>query len=218
MLDVYEAMRTLRTIRRLKPDPIPGDVLRRVLEAASYAPTGGNVQPWRVIVVRDAAKKARLQQLYAKRWHDYVAHYAKLVAGQPPEAVAATQKTLASGNHLAAHLHEAPVLLVFCFNPEIMAITDSALERVSVVGGASIYTAVENALLACRAEGLGCTLTTLLCQDEPELCALLEIPKPWATACVVPIGWPLSGSHGPLKRRPVEKLAFVDAWGRAFPG
>jgi nitroreductase len=171
-----------------------------------------------VVAVKDAAKKARLQALYAKRWRDYVAHYTKLVAGQPPEAAAATQRTLASGDHLAAHFHQAPVLLVFCFDPTKMAITDAALPRVSVVGGASIYTAVENALLACRAEGLGCTLTTLLCQDEPEVCALLEIPPPWATACVVPIGWPLRGRHGPLRRRPVEKLAFVDAFGRAFPG
>ena len=67
-LNVYEAMRTLRAVRRLKPDPIPADVLHRVLEAATWAPTGGNRQPWRIIVVKEAEKKKRLGALYAERW------------------------------------------------------------------------------------------------------------------------------------------------------
>jgi nitroreductase len=123
---------------------------------------------------------------------------------------------LDSGDHLAEHFGETPVVLVFCFNPKIMAITDAKLDRVSVVGGASIYTAVENALLACRAEGLGCVLTTLLCECEAEVRTLLAIPEPWATAAAVPIGRPLLRGHGPISRRPVEKLAFVDTWDQAW--
>jgi nitroreductase len=94
-----------------------------------------------------------------------------------------------------------------------MAITDDGLGRPSVVGGASIYPAVQNLLLACRAEGLGCVLTTLLCKAEPQVVSLLEIPKPWATAAFVPIGWPASRGHGPLTRRPVERMAFGDRFG-----
>ncbi len=123
---------------------------------------------------------------------------------------------LDAGNYLADHFAATPIVLVFCFNPKNMAITDAKLPRVSVVGGASIYPAVQNALLACRAEGLGCVLTTLLCQDEPEVRELLAIPEPWATAAAIPIGYPVRGGHGPISRRPVEKLAFRDSWGTPF--
>jgi len=213
---VYEAMSTLRAVRRLRPDPVPDDVLRRVLEAASWAPTGGNVQPWRVVVVRDGEKKAALGTLYAERWNAYSVQHMAQLEGAPQALVDKTKKMLGSGDHLAEHFGETPALLVFCFNPKIMAITDAKLDRISVVGGASVYTAVENALLACRAEGLGCVITTLLCECEPQVRELLKIPEPWGTAAVVPIGYPLRKGHGPISRRPVEKLAFVDSWGEAW--
>lgn len=215
-IGVYEAMSTLRAVRRLRPDPVPDDVLRRVLEAASWAPTGGNAQPWRVIAVRDPEKKRRLGELYAEHWRAYAAHYRGLVEKAPEDVKAKAEKTLAAGDHLAEHFGETPVVLVFCFDPRNMAITDAKLDRPSVVGGGSIYPAVENALLACRAEGLGCVLTTLLCQSEAEVRELLGIPAEWGTAAVVPIGYPVLGGHGPISRRPVEKLAFVDTWGAAF--
>ena len=214
--DIYEAMRTLRAVRRLKPDPIPDAVLRRVLEAATFAPTGGNAQPWRMVVVRDAAKKRRLGELYAERWFAYSAQHRKLIANAPPDAIAKAERMLAAGDYLAGHFAETPAVLVFCFNPRNMAITDSGQARPSVVGGASIYPAVQNLLLACRAEGLGCVLTTLLCQAEPEVRKLLEIPDPWYTAAAVPIGYPLRRGHGPLSRRPVGKMAFADRWGAEF--
>ena len=88
--------------------------------------------------------------------------------------------------------HETPVIAVFCFNPQMMAITDIKLDRVSVVGGGSIYTAVQNLLLAARAEGLGCVLTTLLCGVEPEVNELLSIPEGWGTAAAIPLGYPVA--------------------------
>ncbi len=94
-----------------------------------------------------------------------------------------------------------------------MAITDAGLDRPSVVGGASVYPAVQNLLLACRTEGLGCTLTTLLCFREEEVKSLLGIPADWGTCACVPIGYPAGSGHGKLKRRPVEKMAFLDSWG-----
>jgi nitroreductase len=106
--------------------------------------------------------------------------------------------------------------VVFVFDVRRMSITDDALGRPSVVGGASIYPAVQNLLLACRTEGLGCVLTTLLCKAEPAVRALLEIPDPWATAAFVPIGWPASKGHGPLTRRPVQNMAFGDRFGAAL--
>ena len=215
-LGVYTAMRTLRAVRRLRPDAIPGPVLERVLEAASWAPTGGNVQPWRVIAVRDRALVKQLGELYAARWHAYSKQHMAQLEGAPEELRARTARMLAAGDYLADHFAETPVVLVFCFNPKLMAITDIKQSRVSVVGGASIYPAVENALLACRAEGLGCVLTTLLCEVEPDVRALLAIPEPWATAAALPIGYPLRRGHGPISRRPVAKLAFRDRWDTAW--
>jgi len=215
-LALYEAMRTLRAVRRLRPDPVPDDVLRRVLEAATWAPTGGNLQPWRIVVVRERARTTRLGALYGERWAAYAAGHRAMIAHLTGDARTRQVRMLAAGDHLGAHFGEAPALLVFCFNPELMAITDAGLGRPSVVGGASVYPAVENLLLACRAEGLGCVLTTLLCECEAEVKVLLEIPEPWGTAAVVPVGWPLRRGHGPISRRPVEKLVYTDRFGAPF--
>jgi len=212
-LDLYEAMSTCRAVRRHRPDPIPDDALRRALEAATWAPTGGNAQPWRVIVVRDAEKRRALRDLYLPLWRAYEKEYMEASRGLTGDAAARRDRMLGAATHLAEHLDVSPVIAVFCFDPRRMAITDTGLDRPSVVGGASIYPAVENFLLACRAEGLGCVLTTLLCQAEPQVRALLEIPPPWATAAFVPVGWPASRGHGPLTRRPVANMAFGDRFG-----
>ena len=217
-IDLYEAASTTRAVRRLRPDPIADDVLRRVLRAASWAPSGGNLQPWHVIAVRDPARKKALAALYREEWSDYAAKRRALIAPLPEALRDSTERVLRSGDHLAEHMGEAPVLNVFCFHPERLHITDTDLGRPSVVGGASLYPAVQNLLLACRAEGLGCVLTTLLCEREAEVRALLEIPEPWATCALVPIGWPVGGGHGPVSRRPVEQVAFSDRFGDAlFP-
>jgi len=217
-IGLYEAMSTLRAVRRLRPDPIPDDALRRILEAATWAPTGGNAQPWRMVVVRDRAKMAALGSLYAARWAAYSEHSRRLLEGVPEAAMARIERTFAAGDHLATHFADLPVLLVFYFDPENMAITDAEQDRPSVVGGGSIYPAVQNTLLAARAEGLGCVLTTLLCQDEPAVRDLLAIPDPWYTAAAIPLGTPVGRGHGPIQRRPPEQMAFNDEWGAPFAG
>jgi nitroreductase len=209
-MELYEAMATTRAVRRHRPDPIPDDVLRRVLEAAIWAPTGGNAQPWRIVAVRDPEKRRALRDLYRPLWEAYRKEYMEASAGLTGEAAGKRDRMLGAATHLADHFDVSPVIAVFVFDVRRMAITDDALGRPSVVGGASIYPAVQNLLLACRAEGLGCVLTTLLCKAEPAVRALLEIPQPWATAAFVPIGWPASKGHGPLTRRPVERMAFGD--------
>lgn len=210
---IYDAMSTLRAVRRLRPDPVADEVLQRALLAATWAPTGGNVQPWRALVVHDSGRKQALGRLYAAQWERYAATHRSMLAEQPAEVRERAERMLAAGDHLAAHFGAAPAVVMFCFNPALMAITDAGLDRVSVVGGASVYPAVENFLLACRAEGLGCVLTTLLCAVEPAVRKLLGVPEPWATAAAVPVGYPVHRGHGPISRRPVEKMAFRDAWG-----
>lgn len=217
-IGLYEAMSTTRAVRRLRPDPIPDDVLQRVIEAANWAPTGGNAQPWRVIAVKDAEKKRHLQQLYVGPWEEYARGHKALLDRLGPEMRAQQERMLRAADHLARNMHLAPVILVFCFNPKLMAITDATLDRPSVVGGASLYPAVQNTLLACRAEGLGCTLTTLLCTAENEVKKLLSIPDDWGTGAFVPIGYPVGKGHGPLNRRPAEKMAFLDKWGTPLFG
>jgi nitroreductase len=213
-ISLYEAMRTTRAVRRLRPDPIPDDVLRRVLQAATFGPSGGNRQAWRVIVVRDAGLKQELARRYRARWTPYCEASRKAALALPGKARARSLRALDAGDHLAGHLHEVPAILVVCFDPRGLAITDAQLSRPSVVGGASIYPSVQNLLLACRAEGLGCVLTTLLCADEPELATVLALPEPWATAAFVPIGYPVGRGHGPLSRRPVEQMVYADRFGQ----
>jgi nitroreductase len=213
-IGIYEAMSTLRAVRRLRPDAIPDEVLHRVLEAATWAPTGGNRQPWRIIVVKDAARKEQLGELYAGQWSTFSARYRANLAALEPTARQRMERMLGAGEYLSAHFGQSPVIAIFCFNPAEMAITDANLGRISVVGGGSVYPAVENLLLACRAEGLGCVLTTLLCACEPEVAALLAIPAPWGTAAAIPIGYPMLRGHGPITRRPVKELAFLDTWGK----
>jgi nitroreductase len=119
---------------------------------------------------------------------------------------------LDAGNYLAEHMHEAPLIAVFCFNPKLMAITDSDLDRPSVVGGGSVYPAVQNFLLACRNEGLGCVITTLLCYEEAAVKELLGMPEDWYTCAHIPVGYPILGGHGSIRRRGVEQMVRYNQW------
>ncbi|MDH3294429.1 MAG: nitroreductase family protein, partial [Acidimicrobiia bacterium] len=97
-------------------------------------------------------------------------------------------------------------------------ITDAQLDRVSMVGGGSVYPAVQNAMLACVAEGLGCTLTTLHCFREPEVKELLAVPDSWATVAMVPIGYPVGRGHGPISRKGPDQMAARDRFDAGWPG
>lgn len=212
-MELYDAMSTLRAVRRLRPDPIPDDVLQRVLTAATWAPTGGNRQPWRIVVVRDPQKKQAFEDLYRPYWQAYIVNYEKHMQTMPADERRTSARAVDAGNYLATHLHEAPVIAVFCFNPAMMTITDKDLPRPSVVGGGSVYPAVQNLLLACRNEGLGCVLTTLLCMEEPKVRELLRLPDGWFTCAHVPIGYPVRGGHGPITRKPLDQMVFTDTFG-----
>lgn len=211
-IELFEAMRTCRTVRRLRPDPIPDDLLRRVLTAATWAPSGGNRQPWRFVVVRDAGLKRGLKDLYLPLWQRFSQAYAQQMLSAAPEVQARNQRMLRSADHLAEHFDEAPVIVVVCVHMPELAITDAGLDRPPVVGGASIYPAVQNLMLACRGVGLGAALTTLLCMKEPEVSALLGIPPGWATCAHLPIGFPSGKGHGPTARKPVARVAYLDRW------
>ncbi|MCW5892150.1 MAG: nitroreductase family protein [bacterium] len=206
-MDFREVVSSTPACRFYRPDPVPDDVLRRVLDAGRHAPTGGNRQGVRWIAVRDAHKRRQLAALYLPLWEQY--------AGRATTRPGAPLPTLlANADHFARHLADVPVLLVVCALLGDLLATDRHLGRLSIVGGASVYPSVQNVLLGARNEGLGTALTTLLCAVEPEVKALLGIPEEGvATAALVALGWPSQPFPKRVARRPLAASCFADAWG-----
>jgi nitroreductase len=201
--DLFEIIRSTRSMRRLKPDPVPAALLRQILDAGSCAPSGGNMQRWRFLVVRDAAVKQTVAAFYKRAWDETVGPRYRAGAPAPGSSQEQFRRTLDAAEHLAAHLHEAPVWIIPCLQGE-------APTRTS---GSSIYPAVQNMLLAARALGLGATLTTLYLMFEKEVEAALGLPRDWHTYALLPIGYPL-GHFGPVRRVPLEEVVYEDRWGQ----
>ena len=216
-VDLYEAMRCAPTTRRFGGDPVPSETLRRVLENARFAPSGGNRQGWRVVAVQDAGSRRALRDLYLPHWRAYM----ELTGGaamlaDPDAADPQRLRMVKRADEFAEQIHEVPLHLIVCVRLGDLAITDAGLDRPSVVGGASVYPFVQNILLGLRAEGLGAALTTLLVPAEPEVKELLAIPADVALAAYVLVGrrdepWPTR-----LSRKPVEEFAFSERFGEAL--
>lgn len=217
-LGLFEIMYSLRSMRRLKPDPVPDELVWKILDAAVQAPSGGNTQPWRFLVIRDTETKRFIQERYKRGWDRYVVANMKAAAEaalpMTAEQAAARAKMVTAASHLADHLHEAPVLLLVCMLPRKMDLPPDAESQPPSPAAlyASIFPAVQNILLACRAHGLGATLTTLHLLYERAIKDRLGIPAEIETVAMLPIGWPL-GRFGPVTRAPVETLTYWDGWG-----
>ena len=205
-MEFLDVLHTTPTCRYYRPDPVPDVVLRRVLDGARWAPTGGNRQGVRFLVVRDAARRRRLKELYLPLWEQY-AERSRDVSDVP------RPRMLANADHMARHLDEIPALIVVCARLADLLATDRHLDRLTIVGGASVYPAVQNVPLAARAEGLGTALTTLLCAVEPQVKELFGIPEGIATAALVALGWPERPFPQKLSRRPLEEICFAEDWG-----
>jgi nitroreductase len=216
-MELYDAMRTTGAIRRFTDDPLPDDVLERILDNARFAPTGGNRQGVRVIVVRDPATRRELAELSLPGAKRYLAQSAN---GESPwnpvhppgvddATVAATD-----GSAMVASLRGAPVVLVFCLDLGAVAATDQHLDRIGVISGASVYPFVWNVLLAARNEGFGGVPTTMAVAEEPAVRLLLDVPDDYAIASVMPLGKPV---HQPtkLKRKPLRDIVMRDRFGGA---
>jgi nitroreductase len=212
-MEFYEVIQTAGTGRYYKEDPIPDDVLKRVMNAARWAPQGGNRQPNRYVVVRDAEKKRALRDLYFPFWREYLA-----AAGVGEVAIKgrAIPKLLQDADYFADNLHKVPVIVVVCARMEDIHPTDLELDRDPIVYGASVYPAVQNLLLAARAEGLGGTLTTLLCHEEVKVKALLNIPSDFATAAHLALGYLSVPFPAKLTRMPLHEVVFEDEFGNSM--
>jgi nitroreductase len=213
-MDLHEAMRGAPTSRLFEPDPVDRKALLRALDSARFAPSGGNRQGWRVVVVEDGSLRRALRDLYLPRWRAYIEQTgAAAILTDPESHDERTVRMVRRANEYAEGLDRVPVHLVIGVRLDDVLATDSSLPRQSIVGGASIYPFVQNLLLALRGEGLGAALTTLLVPAEDEVRSLLEIPDGVALAAHVGVGhradpWPRS-----LARRPVEEFAFLDRYG-----
>lgn len=204
-MELVEAMRTTGTCRFFTAQPVPDDVLYRAFDAARFGPQGGNRQPVRWIVVRDQAKKKRLADLYLPYWDEYFN-----AISEGGVKVGALPETVTSADYFARHLAEAPALVVACGEIAGLHVTDAALDRVSVVGGGSIYPTVQNFCLALRDQGVGSAVTTLLCHEESQVRDLLNIPDGFLTAAHVAVGYPAKGFPKKLTRTPVEGIVGLD--------
>ena len=203
--DLFETIRTTRSMRRLKPDPVPNELIRKILEAGVCAPSGGNMQRWRFLVIRDPKVKETVGALYKRAWDQQVAP--RYRSGEPAPGMSRERflRLLDAAEYLAAHIHEAPVWIVPCLEGGTPTRTS----------GSSIYPAVQNMLLAARALGLGATLTTLYLQFEKEAEAALGLPSGVHSYALLPVGYPI-GRFGPVRRVPLADIVYGDLWGQAY--
>ncbi|MCG8546107.1 MAG: nitroreductase family protein [Alphaproteobacteria bacterium] len=207
--DLFDIIHTMRAMRRLKPDPVPDELVRKILESAICAPNGGNTQVWRFLVVKDTAIKKAVQ-VYYKRALDEVVGPRYASAAPPPGATKeGYHRQHRAVEYLTDHFHEAPVWIVPCIEHG-----DGAVTRHS---GASIYPAVQNMLLTARALGLGATLTTRHLYYEKETEAALGLPPGVHSYAIIPIGYPM-GKFGPVGRGDLDEFVYLDHWGEAYEG
>jgi nitroreductase len=233
-MDLIETLRSTGAVREFLPDPIDDAVLYRVLDTARFAPSGGNRQGWRVIVVKDPEKRRALRDLYLTGWYEYLAMMtaglvpwapvtdrvaeAEATAHAPELAERAAEQTAAGSPGMAEALDLAPAVLVLVADLTALAAVDRDHDRYTFAGGASIYPFAWSLLLAARAEGIGGVITTMAIRREADMRQLFSLPETSAVAAVVVLGRPVSAARR-LRRLPVEEFTWVDRYmGAPFEG
>jgi nitroreductase len=203
-IGLFEAIYSTRALRRFKPDPIPDELLFQVFDAAVRAPSGGNAQDWRFVVIADAAAKQQIQGWFWDAWAAYQPRY----AADPSlmDALPRSQRlSLKSTDHLVRTLAQVPVIVAAC-----------GLRGKHSTPGGSIFPAIQNLLLSARAMGLGGSITNFGRAREADLMKLLSIPDEYQVYCLIPLGYPLD-RPGPVRRRPVKRVVYMDGWQKAWP-
>ncbi len=201
-IGLFEALYTQRAIRYFKPDPVPDEMVHKLIEAGTKAPSGGNRQGWKFLVIRDQETRNAIAGYYEQGWE----HAYGSANPNPPDIQSHVRR---SADHLARTMAEVPVLIMACIEHDG---GPSTLGR-----GGSIFPSVQNILLAARALGLGSCLTSLHKRYEDEIKELLNIPDNVETVALLPIGFPADNArYGPTRRAPVEEVAFRERWGAAW--
>jgi nitroreductase len=220
-MGVFQAMHTARALRRLKPDPVPDEVIAKVVDAGVRAPTGSNLQNWRFIVVKDAARRRQIADAYRASMEIAGRAYSNR---KPPAHMTKDrqQKMMDSATYLAQHFAEVPVLILAWLqmtheqeNPKLAPEQLPVFQRLM---GGSIFPAVQNMIVACRALGLGTVLTTVLAYKEDEMRKILNAPSDMRLFAALPVGYPVEGyGHGPVRRLPLSEVTYLDSYGNNWP-
>jgi nitroreductase len=197
---LLEGLRTTRALRRLRPDPVPPALIRKVCEAGTFAPSGGNRQPWIFVAVTDPARRQWVADRYRPLFHDYIRP--ALEAARDPSYPEAKRRNVRAAVWLADHLHEAPVHLF------VAGWTRRGAPQLQ-----ALFPAVQNVLLACRAVGLGASLTQVHLAVGAEVDAWLGLPAQCPSCCLIPIGWP-RGRYARPERRAVDACLFWERYVR----
>jgi nitroreductase len=221
--DLFEIMYSAGSIRRLRSDPVPDEIITKILDAAIRAPSGSNAQSWIFIVVKDPETRRQLGEVYKKASGILTKLYAG--APRPPHMDENKyQRFMQAVTHLFEHMGDAPVLLVPCLKASMWtgaanlpADIKARMAGAARLAGSSIYPAVQNLILACRAFGLGTVLTTIHAFFEEEVREILKLPADVQTYALMPIGYP-QGHHYPVKRKAVREVACLDRYGNPWPG
>jgi nitroreductase len=195
---LLEAIRTTRAIRRLKPDPVPRELIRKVCEAGTFAPSGGNRQPWFFIAVTEPARRVWLAERYRQVFRAYI--QPAMEAAKDPSYPDAKRRNMRAAIHLADHLHEVPVHLF------VAGWTRRGMPQLQ-----ALFPAIQNVLLACRAVGLGASVTTAHTAFGREVDDWLGLPPDCPTCAMLPIGWP-AGKYGRPPRRSVDTCLFFERY------
>ncbi len=214
-MELADAMRTAFAARNFTSKPVSDQTVRKLLDNARFAPSGGNRQGWKVVAVREAATRTRLAALIEPTFKRYMA---QMQSGEAPyntinpsRVTDAEIEAVELPEGLVSQVTEAPVVLLVFVDLSVVASFDHDLDRVGVISGASIYPFVWNILLAARNEGLGGTLTPFVGAQEEALKNLLGVPRQMAFAAMLPLGEPVKQLTR-LKRKPVDEFAVRERW------
>ena len=205
--ELFHIMRTTRAMRRLKPDPVPDELINQILQAGQWAANGGANQRWRFLVIKDRSIKERVQVWYQKAFDEVVGPRYRGSEPPPGSSSGRYRRQHDAVEYLTEHYHEAPVWIVAC--------QDDGEETPTRSAGASIYPAVQNMLLAARALGLGATLTSRHLRHEKEVEEILGLPPGVHSYAILPIGYPM-GNFGPVRRGPLADVVYQDRWGEPY--
>ena len=216
--DLFDALHSQRAVRRFRAEPIADAVLREILAAATRAPSARNTQPWAFVAVRDAAAKAAIGRVYLDAWRRAQAFTAAADADADIKERADYAPMMRAVDHLATHLHEAPVLVLCGLDTTRLGpMADGHGTILAPLSAyASIFPAVQNLMLAARGLGVGSTLTTVFHGADADIRAAVGIPAHIHIAALIPLGYPTRPFRATV-RRPLDEVAFLDRWASPFP-
>ena len=209
-MEFFEVIHTQRSIRRFKPDPVPDDVIWKMIDAAIRAPSGSNLQPWVWLVVRDQAKREAVARAVRERL-EAEGRLQEMRRNAEQLETASRRLSVRRAVELFENLAAAPVLIIPC----LIGVTSPVSEARSLFAGSSIYGAVQNLMLAARALGVGTVLTTPNIYVEEMLVKEFHLPENAIPACIIPVGFPDGQRFGPTTRKPAETVTYWDDWGAA---